>query len=83
MTRYLPRDLPRDLPKELARALPLPVPPTYKPRSQVGFLRSSEDFTGGHSRRAPDNCAPCRWNVAWSNRRGFCAWLNSADTHVW
>jgi len=28
------------------------------------------------------NCAPCRWNAAWSNTPRVPAWFKFGDTHV-
>src|SRR6266403_2259284 len=59
-----------------------PFPLLQAPRAII-IAEFSEDFLCGQAAVRQMNCAPCRWNAAWSNTPRVPAWLNSATPMCW
>src|ERR1700733_7083939 len=63
------------------RALLLSVPPLTSTPALT--LLNFGGFPCGQAAVRRMNCAPCRWNAAWSNMPRVPAWSNSATPMCW
>src|SRR5258707_14709363 len=88
-TKELPRDRPRDYqgttkgrPRDNQGSCRCPFALLQAPRALI-IAEFSEDFLCGQAAVRRMNCAPCRWNAAWSNTPRVPAWLSSPTPMCW